>query len=151
MKKVFMPVLIAVLCAALLCGCGAGSAEIDPEALAQELAEKVPFEDQLSLAPEAAAEKLYAIVDAERAFIYTGSGATAEEIAVFEFADEAGAKDGLALARQRIERQTEDYASYIPEELPRLENAVLRQSGRYLAVCVSAGAEAEEIIEAWLE
>ena len=40
MKKVFMPVLIAVLCAALLCGCGAGSAEIDPEALAQELAEK---------------------------------------------------------------------------------------------------------------
>lgn len=150
MKKVFMPVLIAVLCAALLCGCGAGSVEIDPEALAQELAEKVPFEDQLSLAPEAAAEKLYAIVDAERAFIYTGSGATAEEIAVFEFADEAGAKAGLALARQRIERQTEDYASYIPEELFRLENAVLRQSGRYLAVCVSAGAEAEEIIEAWL-
>lgn len=150
MKKTI--ILSALLAAALLlCACGDKPQEIDAGALAQELYEKVTFADELSPAPDGAAERLYSISNAENACIYIGSGATAEEIAVFEFADESSAKQALELAQARIEKQREDYASYIPEEVKKLDNALAERNGNYVVVCVAEGGEAEEIVSAYFK
>ena len=72
------------------------------------------------------------------AHMYTsGSRATAEEITVIRMKD---AKDvGLAEAamKQRVEDQKRSYQDYIPEELPKLEGAVVLTHGSYALLAVA--------------
>lgn len=126
--------------------CAAKQKPIDCQQLSDELFAEVPFQDELTLADEKTAEKLYNIQNAVKEFVYIGSGATAEEIAVFEFATEEEAKNAVENAKTRISDQTDSFASYVPKETEKLDNAVVRQSGNYLVVCVSDGDKAEEII-----
>lgn len=148
MKKTVLIMALAAL-ALLLCACGGAPKEIDAQALAQELA-ALPFEDELSPAPEGTAEHVYKIEGAEESYIYIGSGATAEEVAVFSFADEAGAKAALEALQTRVEAQKAAFESYVPAELQRLDNALLRQSGNCAVLCVAAGDQAEEIVSKYL-
>ena len=79
---------------------------------------------------------------------YFSSGATAEEIIVFQARD----SETLAILRSaleaRLEYQKEIYAAYAPEEVRYLQGAVLREKGVYLIYCVAADAEkAEELTE----
>lgn len=89
---------------------------------------------------------LYGIDAAVQSSVYISSGATAEEIAVFEFETEEDCKEAVSLAEQRIEDQKEAFASYVPKEVKRLDGAVVKQYGRFLAVCVcDDGRKAEEL------
>lgn len=71
-----------------------------------------------------------------------GTGATAEELAVFETKD----ADAAAALVQKLEARNADriesYSSYIPEEVPKLENAVILSGGRYVVLCVAKDASA---------
>lgn len=148
-KTVALMFILAAVAALAACG-GKGDSQIDAQALANELMEKVDFVDELNLISSEMVPKLYGIDNAQEAYVYMGSGATAEEVAVFKFADEQAAKDGLAKAEQRIASQKDSFANYIPEEVARLDNAVIKQSGEYLAVCVSEGSTAAEIISQYM-
>lgn len=150
MKKFLALVLIMAAAAALAACGGNGGSQMDAQALANELMDKVGFVDELNLISHEMVSKLYGIANAQEAYVYMGSGATAEEVAVFKFADEQSAKDGLAKAQQRIASQKDSFANYIPEEVARLDNAVIKQSGEYLAVCVSEGSTAAEIISRYM-
>lgn len=150
MKK-FLALVLIMAAAAALAACGGKSgSRMDAQALANELMEKVGFVDELNLISPEMVSKLYGIDNAQEAYVYMGSGATAEEVAVFKFADEQSAKDGLAKAQQRIASQKDSFANYIPEEVARLDNAVIKQSGEYLALCVSEGSTASEIISRYM-
>ena len=50
------------------------------------------------------------------------------------------------MQRSRIQEQKESFESYIPKEVKKLDNAVIKRSGKYLAVCVADGKEAGEIL-----
>lgn len=101
----------------------------------------------LTLADEDMAGMLYGIDAAVQSSVYISSGATAEEIAVFEFETEEDCKEAVSLAEQRIEDQKEAFASYVPKEVKRLDGAVVKQYGRFLAVCVcDDGRKAEELL-----
>ena len=150
MKKFLALVLIMAAAAALAACGGNGGSQMDAQALANELMDKVGFVDELNLISHEMVSKLYGIANAQEAYVYMGSGATAEEVAVFKFADEQSAKDGLAKAQQRIASQKDSFANYIPEEVARLDNAVIKQSGEYLAVCVSEGSAASDIISQYM-
>ena len=71
-----------------------------------------------------------------------GTGATAEELAVFETKD----ADAAAALVQKLEARNADriesYSSYIPEEVPKLENAVILSGGRYVVLCVAEDSSA---------
>ena len=54
------------------------------------------------------------------------------------------AKTALEQAQAHIQSQIDSYESYIPEEVSRLEDAVVRQDGSYVSVVVSADAAAAE-------
>lgn len=151
MKKALTLVFILVLSAALA-ACGSSSSkEIDAQALADELMEKVEFVDELSPVKSEMVPKLYGIDNAQDAYVYMGSGATAEEVAVFKFASEQDAMDALAKIEQYIAARKDSFANYIPGEVARLDNAVIKQSGEYLAVCVSEGSTASEIISRYMD
>ena len=150
MKKALALVFILVLSAALA-ACGSSSSNgLDAQALADELMEKVEFVDELSPVKSEMVPKLYGIDDAQEAYVYMGSGATAEEVAVFKFADQQAAKDGLSKLQDYIAARKDSFANYIPGEVARLDNAVIKQSGEYLALCVSEGNTASEIISRYM-
>lgn len=150
MKKFLARIFILAAVVALAACGGKSGSPIDAQALANELMEKVGFVDELNQISPEMVSKLYGIDNAEEAYVYMGSGATAEEVAVFKFADEQAAKDGLAKAEQRIASQKDSFANYIPEEVARLDDAVIKQSGEYLAVCVSEGSAASDIISQYM-
>lgn len=121
--------------------------QADAGVIGKKLAEALAFEDELTLADEDMAGMLYGIDTAVQSSVYISSGATAEEIAVFEFETEEDCKEAVSLAEQRIEDQKEAFASYVPKEVKRLDGAVVKQYGRFLAVCVcDDGRKAEELL-----
>lgn len=130
----------------------ADSQKADVGEIGKKLAESLTFEDELTLADQEMAGLLYGIDTAVSSSVYIGSGATAEEIAVFEFKTEQECKEAVALVEQRIEDQKEAFASYMPKEIKRLEGTVIKQYGRFLAVCVCDDSQkAEELLSEFLQ
>ncbi len=149
-------ILILLVIITVFSGCSgkddtADMTEIDISSLGSELLEQVEFEDELNLVDDAMVKKLYHIEEFIKAQVYIGSGATAEEIAIFEFDSGEAAAEGLNAAEDRLEEQKENFASYVPKELQKLDNAVVKQAGNYLVVCVSNGDEAEKIIKSYIK
>ena len=152
MGKRLFALVLAALAMAVMAGCGARSddIQIDIADLSRELREKGEFEDELSPISDAAIQKLYGLEDYVSAEVYVSSGATAEEIALFEFDSTEAAAGGLKQAQFRIEGQRADFESYIPQEVPKLDRAVVEQLGRYVVVCVSDGDAAEEALTEYI-
>ena len=135
------------------CGVPAGTAdmEIDMEALADKLLESELFDETLNQADDGIAEILYDIDGASAALVYIGSGAVADELALFEFSNITEAQSDVPLAEARIASQRDSFATYIPEEVPKLDHAVIDTYGPYLIVCVSDCDRASEIISEYFE
>lgn len=148
MKKLIALILAGTFLLLSACGVPADTEDIqiDMEALANTLLESELFGETLNKADDGIAEMLYDIDGASAALVYIGSGAVADELALFEFANEADAKSAISSAEARIAAQKDSFAAYIPEEVPKLDHAVLETYGRYLIVCVSGEDGASEII-----
>lgn len=149
MKKIIYICLSLVFCISMS-ACSAKQEEIDINKLATTLLEEVNFSDDLNQIDDKMVERLYNINNAVSGYVYVGSGATAEEIAVFEFNNKNEADEATKAALQRIDDQKQSFESYVPKELDKLENAIVKTSGRYLIVCISDGDEAEKIIKEYI-
>lgn len=93
MKKVKTGALLLGLLL-VLTGCGKNEAkDVDPSVLADTLRNAITFQDELEAVDAAAMGRMYEVDEADiEAFkVYTGTGATAEEIAVFKAKDEQAA------------------------------------------------------------
>lgn len=143
-------VLIVLLTAALLLmpACSAApeaDRDVDLDALAEELLDGDLFGEELDLADEGIAKKLYGIDGADVFRLYVGSGATASELALLRFDAEEDAQAALLLAQERVAAQKESFASYLPGEVEKLEEAIVERYERHVVVCVSEG-DADEIL-----
>ena len=124
-------------------------AQIDVKALANSLLNDIAYTDQLSEVDKDTAAMFlnFANVEIEEACIYESSGATAEEIVVLKCKDEASASNAKTAFEQRVEEQTENFTDYVPEEVPKLKDAVISVSGEYAVLSVSGdSSKAKEII-----
>lgn len=147
MKKRWIAGLLAALTLSLG-GCSSASENVDIDKMAAELAEKVTFVDELAQIDESMISMVYDGFEWEDAVLYMGSGATAEEIAVFAFADAAAARTAVDQGKAYIESQKEAFENYVPEEVKRLEGAIVQQGGRYMAVVVTEDTDtADKIIK----
>lgn len=80
------------------------------------------------------------------------SGAYPDEIAVFKFKDEASAKSAVSAVNDRLENQIEMYETYTPDEMYKLEGAVVKQSGVYVYYLVTSDNEkAESIVKGFIK
>lgn len=145
--------IILLACMAVLLFAGCSSTETTWENIdetAQALLQSGEFEDELTAAEESVALDYYGIDQSkvENCVFYVGTGATAEEIAIFEATDQEAAKELVELAKKRVEEQTESFRSYNPDELTKLENAVIETRGTKVAVCISGDSDkAKEILD----
>ena len=71
------------------------------------------------------------------AVAYAGSGATAEELAVFKCSSEDAAGALVSSLETRNQTRIEQYSSYNPVEVPKLESALIMSSGVYVVLCVA--------------
>ena len=141
MKKVM---LTAMMAAMLLTSCNEQPKDVDISALASQIVGEVSFDDSLSEIDDDMISMLYSIDGYTDAVLYKGSGATAEEVAIFKMETTDDAKAALEEAQAHIQSQIESYESYIPEEVSRLEDAIVRQDGCYVSVVVSGDSAAAE-------
>lgn len=149
-KKVF--VLLCCVFLLLLGGCGAKEVKLDAAATADKLASEVTFKDQLSPLKDKAAFKLFGLDDSTVVSqkVYVGTGATAEEIGVWECKDENATKIVQSAAEQRVKDQTQAFANYVPGELTKLKSPFIKTYGKYVVyVCCDDTTQAQKVIDSF--
>lgn len=153
MKQAFA-FLFTILVFASIAGCAAKKAiKIDVDALAAKLASSIKFNDPLAKIEEQPALKLYNMKNSliNKQSVYVGSGATAEEISVWEATDADAAKSIKTAVLARIEAQKSGFQDYVPTEMVKLKNPVLVCEGDYVILCLSNDNEkAKQIIDSYL-
>ena len=121
-------------------GSGAG---YDPAATAQALLDSGAFTDTLDTTDKDTVAVLYgveadSIVDCA---CYTSLSAGAEEIAVLTMKDADSAKAAMAGLEVRVADQKTALESYQPDEVSKLDKAILTQSGNTVVLVVAADAD----------
>ncbi len=142
MKKLVYVVL--AFCLLFMSACGEEAKQIDFDNLVSNLLESSAFSDELTLTDNSIGCYLYGLeeTDAESMTFYFSSGATAEELVVFKAKDAEGVKKLQAAIKSRLEYQTDAFKSYVPEEVPKLDSAVILTSGLTVAMYVAADYDA---------
>ncbi|HIY21132.1 MAG TPA: DUF4358 domain-containing protein [Candidatus Flavonifractor merdigallinarum] len=141
----------ALLLGALLTACGGGSDSAskpyDPAATAQALLDSTAFSQPLdAMSLDLVCGPLYNI-DANNvtdSAVYTSLTAGAEEIAVLTLKDEDTAKQAMEALRDRVSEQTEALKDYQPEEVGKLDKAILDQKGNSVLLVVANDADAAQ-------
>jgi hypothetical protein len=126
----------------LLAGCSSRGADQEtppPDTVAQAVLDQVTFRDSLIKAEGDVAANYYKLDDTilEHAIYISGSGATAEEVAVLKVADTKDLEDAKAILEKRIEELKLRYESYVPAEMVKLGSPVMITQGD-LAILVLA-------------
>lgn len=155
MKKTIKRVLCLMLCALTIfafAGCsGSETKELDIEKLSTDLLEQVEFKDTLTKIDSDMISKLYSIDYAEDEIVYVSTGATAEEIALFKLKDSSDAQKAYDAVNKRLDYQKNSYELYIPEEMVKLDAAVVELYGNYVIFCVSDGDTAKTVIDGYIK
>ena len=136
MQKKLLSLCFSLLALFALSGCSGGSPALSGSAseIADALKSTGTFEEELNALDETMLDKVYNVSKDTLSDwkVYLGSGATAEEIAVFIAKDEQSAKDVLSCVEERVAERKDSYRDYVPKELPKLNDAVLFQEGNYV-------------------
>ncbi|MEG1551430.1 MAG: DUF4358 domain-containing protein [Oscillospiraceae bacterium] len=149
MKKV-----ISIICAALmvflLVSCTKQNKEINVEEFSKHILETIKFKDELVKINDNMVERLYSLETGTTASVYVGSGATAEELAIFKTENNDIKQKMLKNITTHIENQKEAFKSYIPKEVEKLEKSVVFESGNYIIVIISDEPNAKAIAEKYI-
>ena len=141
----------AALCL-LLSACGKGDVKAyDPASAAQALLNSGAFTDTLEELDRDVAVVYYGLDGdtVQDCAVYTSLSAGAEEIAVFVLRDEAAAKAALEALNSRVEDQKAALKDYQPDEVTKLDGAIVEQRGNSALLAVAAdGAAARAALDA---
>lgn len=142
MKKLSLLLLLACMAFVVFSGCGqkAKPVEYDLKALSSQLEKSGAFSDILGPITKDIAASSYGFDSAEvtECEVLCSTGATTEEIALFKCENEDAATKLKANASSRVETQRTTYESYAPLEMPKLDDAIVKQNGLYVFYIVSA-------------
>ena len=130
-------VMALALCLALA-ACGGGDAKtIDINALAEEIVNASTFGEEMNQLDSSVALGIYGCAEGTSVAAYAGAMATAEEVAVFDCGTAEAAEALVGTLEQRNQTRIGQYESYDPEEVPKLENALITSSGQYVVLLVA--------------
>ena len=153
MKKL-MALMMGIVCAIGLTACGEKAQEAPQEqkfetTLVEAAAQAGAFSEELEELDADTAFMLYKLADfglvredLTEAAVLRSAGATCEEGAVLIFADEAKAGAAAEAMGSYLEGQIEGNEDYRPNEIPKLEGAILKTQGNTLLMVVANDAAA---------
>lgn len=133
---------LALTLCLLLASCGGGSATAyDPDKATQAILDSGCFSVELSEL-DAALQYDFEGYGLDTAALtasktYAASGFT-EQVSVTVWKDDAAAKNALEFFQQYLLDQKDTYESYAPNEIPKLDSAVLVQRGSSVLLVVAA-------------
>ena len=87
--------------------------------------------------PEAVEFMYQGLPEGTKCIAYAAGGASAEELAVFTVQSDADAQSVKSLLAERVKERTQAFATYKPDDVPKLENAVIESNGGTVIFCVS--------------
>lgn len=133
-------VALGALMAVSLAACGEKAQEFDVDATPKALMEAGAFSEDLEELEEVILLRLYEMDESKvsKAAGFASTGLTAEEVAVFQMVDEQAAQDAEALLQAHLEYQKESNVDYRPNEMPKLDKAVVERRGRTLLFLVAS-------------
>ena len=124
-------------------------AEIDINAVADALKSEVSFAGNMVTANEELAKISLSIPDGSEGAMYIPeSEQVADAFGVYKCADEAKAEELVNGINGYINDSKDEMQKYIPEEVPKLDNAIIKKSGSNVVFCITSdNAKAKEVIE----
>lgn len=113
--------------------------EININELAEKIAKSGAFEDELLKVDAEMTMDDYGFskADIKEIVSYQGSGATSEEIVILQVNDKQSLNSVKEKINQRINERKEAFASYLPKEVFKIENNILKIEGNYVILCIS--------------
>lgn len=113
--------------------------QINIEELASEISESGAFEDQLIKVDSEMTMSDYGFTKDEVKSIvsYQGSGATSEEIVILELNDKSNLNSVKEKINTRITERKEAFTSYLPKEVGKIDNNIMKVKGKYVIFCIS--------------
>ena len=133
---------------------GDETGETKADVTAADITAAIMAEIDFSAPTSKTAENIGAFYDIDTASItdmsafICGSGADPDEISVFRFTDESSAEAGTAAVQKRLDSQLALYKDYTPDQVYKLEEAVLIEKDSWVIFIVcSDNARAKEIAE----
>ena len=72
----------------------------------------------------------------EEIISYQGSGASSEEVLILKVKDVNDVNNEKEIIETRLNEKKDAYASYMPEEVSKIENRILIEKGNYLILCI---------------
>lgn len=157
-KKIVCGAFLALAVMGAVTGCGSkndneaeAQVEIDVQKAADDILSNGSFKDKLAVVDKTIAlTRLYSLDETQvkSSAFYTNSNATAEEIAVIETNSQDYVDTVKSAFETRIASQKAACKDYLPDEMPKLESAVIYSNGNYVILCVSEdNAAAKELIK----
>ncbi|MBQ7838339.1 MAG: DUF4358 domain-containing protein [Clostridia bacterium] len=143
MKKIWAAVLAALIMLTLF-GCTKEAKTYDANKLADALNAGLKFGETLEKSEAEVAYSIYAVDESlcTDAALYLGSGATADEVAVFNCVDETAAEKVKNAVDDRLDYLLDGYSSYGPAEVPKIESAAVITEGVSVILCICENPDA---------
>ena len=142
MKKICTLILLLTC----LAGCSPKAVDLDPQTAAKTLSDACTGDSPLSKLDLDAALTLYGLTSEEVADggVYIGNSGTVDEVSVWKAVSESAANTIEARIRDRIETQKDVYADYRPDEIPKLNTAVVVRRGQFVILFVDDDSKAAQ-------
>ena len=136
-KKVIS--LLLVFCMLLpFAGCKpAEEKEYDAPALVQSILSQVQFADTLTDVGTSAAMYFQDLPEGTTVQLYIGDGYYPDEVALITVTDTAHKKAAKTSVDKHLEQIRNQFANYNPEELDKIDDALVWEQGKFIIVCIT--------------
>ena len=152
MLKKIVCLLLAVVMVLSMTACGKEkkeeTKEYDGAALMQALLNQVKFDDTMSSVGDFATLYFPEVPSSATISMYTGSGYYADEVVLITMQSADDLETVQASVSKHLDQMTAQFKNYIPEEVAKIDNAVIWQGGSHVIVCISSDyATAQKILD----
>ena len=143
MKTRFLRCVCLLLIAAIilpLWGCSSvDPVSYDGPALVSSLLAQVKFADSLGDVGDATAALYFPeLPEGSKVQLYLGSGYYADEVALITLSQKQDTAAAKKSAQEHIAQLRAQFVSYIPEEVGKIDKALIWEGGNYIIVCITA-------------
>jgi cytidylate kinase len=157
LKKSILMLISSVILTASITACGAGGAKTSSISVSQVI-DKVKQSEDLTQMKEGDAEKLKKLYGIDSAkldgfALYTASSnIKADELLVVKVKDTKDIDDVKSKITDRVEKQSQSFKDYLPDEYSLIEKHVLKDTGDFILFDISKNSDkVEESFDAALK